>query len=499
MSRRTDKIIQIFRSMFTLRNDMASYEEIENTIVSGSKFQGTNACILVLAILVASIGLNMNSTAVIIGAMLISPLMGGITAIAYGFATNNLGLAKWSAFRLGIQVIISIAASGVYFAISPMNAPSSELLARTSPTVWDVLIAVCGGLAGIIGQTRKEKSNVIPGVAIATALMPPLCTAGYGLAHLELSYFLGALYLFFINGFFICITAVIVLKYLRVPQYTELSKKQLSKIHRSMALVAVITMLPSVYLAYDIVSDTIENNNAESYIKNEFVFDGTQVVHKNIDINKDTIEISLIGKSIDAETEKKLKSKLSEYKLSNYKLTITQTTVEKGITAAEVQAMLDSYDNSEEEVDVEDILLQKENEDLREENEQLKQQSEALQESIDADEEQSIDVKQLSSELSALNGKIKGAAASYTDVYLDNKSVTENKVIVTLLVSENLKQSELDTIESWLIQRLTTDRVVLFQQKVSDYTGESAESKPQADKTDKKSDNSEKSDNSKSE
>ncbi len=496
MSRRTDKSIQIFRSMFTLRNDMASYEEIENTIVSGSKLQGTNACILILAILVASIGLNMNSTAVIIGAMLISPLMGGITAIAYGFATNNMGLAKWSAFRLSIQVIISIAASGVYFAISPMNAPSSELLARTSPTVWDVLIAVCGGLAGIIGQTRKEKSNVIPGVAIATALMPPLCTAGYGLAHLQLSYFLGALYLFFINGFFICITAVIVLKYLRVPQYTELSKKQLSKIHRSMALVAVITMLPSVYLAYDIVSDTIENNNAENYIKNEFVFDGTQVVQKNIDIDNDTIEVSLIGKSIDSETEETLKSKLSEYNLSSYKLTITQTTVESGITAEEVQAMLDSYDSTEEEVRVEDILLQKENEDLKEENEQLKQQVENLQGSIDSVKEQSIDVKQLSSELSALNGKIKGAAASYTDVYLDNKNVTENKALVTLLVSENLKQTELDIIRNWLIQRLSSDNVVLLQQKYSDYTGETTESKTD---TENKSDNSENPDNSKAE
>lgn len=504
MSSRTDKVKQIFRSMFTLRNDMASYEEIENTIVSGSKFQGTNACILVLAILVASIGLNMNSTAVIIGAMLISPLMGGITAIAYGFATNNLGLAKWSAFRLSIQVLISIAASWAYFTISPMNAPSSELLARTSPTIWDVLIAVCGGLAGIIGQTRKEKSNVIPGVAIATALMPPLCTAGYGLAHLEFSYFFGALYLFFINGFFICITAVIVLKYLRVPQYTELSKKQLSKIHRSMAVVAVITMLPSIYLAYHIVSDTIENNNAENYIKSEFVFDGTQVVQKNIDINKDTIEVSVIGKSIDGETEELLKNKLGEYNLSNYKLTITQTKVESGITQEEVQAMIDSYGSDEEEIRVEDILLQKENEDLREENEQLRQQAEALQGSVDAAEKRSIDVKQLSSELSAINEKIKGAAASYSDVYLNSKDITENKVLVTLLVSENLKKAELDTIENWLVQRLSTDRITLFQQKVSEYTGEETESKAQSDKSDtdkneKKSDNTEKTDNSKAE
>ena len=196
-----ERVSQVIRSMFTLRQDVASYEEIENTIVSGSKLQGTNACILMLAILVASVGLNTNSTAVIIGAMLISPLMGGLTAIAYGFATNNLTLAKFSAVRLLAQVIISVVTSFVYFSISPINTASSELLARTSPTVWDVLIATGGGFAGIIGQTRKEKSNGIPGVAIAPALMLTLCTAGYGLARHNMRYFGGAMYLFFINGF----------------------------------------------------------------------------------------------------------------------------------------------------------------------------------------------------------------------------------------------------------------------------------------------------------
>ena len=183
MAKTIDKNGQVLSSMFNLRSDMASFDEIENTIVSGSKLQGTNAWILMMAILVASVGLNTNSTAVIIGAMLISPLMGGIIAIAYGIATNNLTLARLSAVRLTVQILISVATSFVYFSVSPIKAPSSELLARTSPTIYDVLIAVSGGFAGMIGQTRKEKSNVIPGVAIATALMPPLCTAGYGLAH----------------------------------------------------------------------------------------------------------------------------------------------------------------------------------------------------------------------------------------------------------------------------------------------------------------------------
>lgn len=182
-------------------------------------------CILMLAILIASIGLNMNSTAVIIGAMLISPLMGGITAIGYGIATNDLTLSKGAAIRLGIQVVICLITSTIYFTISPITTASSELLARTTPTAWDVLIALFGGLAGIIGQTRKEKSNVIPGVAIATALMPPLCTAGYGLARHRLDYFGGALYLFFINSFFICLAAIVVLKLLRLPHGNDISRR----------------------------------------------------------------------------------------------------------------------------------------------------------------------------------------------------------------------------------------------------------------------------------
>ena len=167
------RFIQGLRNMFSLRWDMADPDEIHNTIISGAKLQGTNMCILMLAILIASIGLNMNSTAVIIGAMLISPLMGGITAIGYGIATNDLTLSKGAAIRLGIQVVICLITSTIYFTISPITTASSELLARTTPTAWDVLIALFGGLAGIIGQTRKEKSNVIPGVAIATAPMPP--------------------------------------------------------------------------------------------------------------------------------------------------------------------------------------------------------------------------------------------------------------------------------------------------------------------------------------
>ena len=193
---------QTLQDSFNLRMDLASPEEIRADIEAGAKVKGTNMCILILAILIASIGLNMNSTAVIIGAMLISPLMGGIQAIGYGIAVNDLTASKKAAVGLVFQVIICILTSTIYFSLSPISNAHSEILARTSPSIWDVLIAVCGGLAGIIGITRKEKSNVIPGVAIATALMPPLCTAGFGLATHNFRFFIGAMYLFFYQQLF---------------------------------------------------------------------------------------------------------------------------------------------------------------------------------------------------------------------------------------------------------------------------------------------------------
>ena len=181
------------------------------------EFKGTNLWVLMFAIIIASIGLNVNSTAVIIGAMLISPLMGPIMGIGYGVGINDFELIKRSIRNIGLAVLISLISATLYFLISPLSEARSELLARTTPTLWDVLIALFGGFAGILATTRKEKSNVIPGVAIATALMPPLCTAGYGLATGHLSYFFGAFYLFFINMVFIALATVIFVGYLKPP------------------------------------------------------------------------------------------------------------------------------------------------------------------------------------------------------------------------------------------------------------------------------------------
>ena len=258
------------KDFFDLHGDIASLQEITERINAGVRFRGTNLSVLMLAIFIASIGLNMNSTAVIIGAMLISPLMGSILGIGYGLARYDSTYIRSSAGSLLAQVIISVATSTLYFFLTPIDAPSSELLARTSPTIWDVLIAVFGGLAGIIGVTRKAGGNVIPGVAIATALMPPLCTAGYGIATGVTAYTVGALYLFFINTFFICLTAFVVLKIIDIPSKIARDSVEFSRQKRYLLTAAILVTLPSCFFAYQSVQENLENAQAKIYIEENF-------------------------------------------------------------------------------------------------------------------------------------------------------------------------------------------------------------------------------------
>lgn len=202
---------------FNLNADQHGFDDIDQSIRDGIEIRGTNLWVLMLAIFIASIGLDVNSTAVIIGAMLISPLMGPIMAIGYGAGINDYELIKKALGNLLVCILIGLFTSTLYFLISPLSTAQSELLARTTPTIWDVLIALFGGLAGIIASTRKEKTNIIPGVAIATALMPPLCTAGYGIANGSMDIFFGAFFLFLINCIFIAFATLLLVSYIDPP------------------------------------------------------------------------------------------------------------------------------------------------------------------------------------------------------------------------------------------------------------------------------------------
>lgn len=333
---------QRFFDIFNIRSDAAEPAEIRERISSNARIRGTNMYVLIAAIFIASIGLNMNSTAVIIGAMLISPLMGSIIGIGYGIATKQSEFTKNSLIGLLLQLSIALITSTIYFSISPITAPSEEILARVSPTVWDVLIAFFGGAAGIIGLTRKDKSNnIIPGVAIATALMPPVCTAGYGLANGKFTVFFGALDLFLINCLCIFITAYIFTKILRINDTPDDIKASGKKIAVYLSIFALLVLLPSGYFAYDYVSHSATESSISTFISKEFQFENTQVIKTNFDRSDNILTVSLVGHSIDDEMIEEIRSKLPSYKLGNISLKVTQTKAEKTISPEEVNDLID--------------------------------------------------------------------------------------------------------------------------------------------------------------
>ena len=298
---------------FNIHFERADDATISKRLIGGAKIKGPALVTLILSIFIASIGLNMNSTAVVIGAMLISPLMGPILATGFGFATLNFTVVKSGILRLSLQVTIAVLASALYFYISPVQAATSELLARTEPNIFDVFIAIFGGLAGIIGQTRKTLDNVIPGVAIATALMPPLCTAGYGLANGNWQYFIGAGYLFFINAFFIFFAAFIVLK----GVYSLPFHKQAEEVNRRNQLIflviGLIMAIPSIYAGYDMTIKYSESNHMEQFIKNDINQEGRrQVIDYSLDQTNKLVDIVVIGAPVTSEEQAQLDDKLQK-------------------------------------------------------------------------------------------------------------------------------------------------------------------------------------------
>lgn len=238
---------------FDLRGDLDHPDEIDAAVRAGVDVAGTNLWVLFFAILVASVGLNVNSTAVIIGAMLISPLMGPIVGVGYGLAVHDMRLITRALRNLMIFTAISLVTSTLYFTLSPLQEMGSELLARTSPTLWDVLIAFFGGSAGILALTRRSISNVIPGVAIATALMPPLCTVGFGLARGDWLHLSGAFFLFLINGVFIAFATFIFVKLIRLPRRGAVSQRTRMRTNLITTLTVLGVLLPSGYLAWRFV------------------------------------------------------------------------------------------------------------------------------------------------------------------------------------------------------------------------------------------------------
>ncbi len=442
--RNTYSFKRLLHAAFNLSADQAEYDEIDDRIESGVVLRGTNMCILILAIFIASVGLNMNSTAVIIGAMLVSPLMGPIMGIGFSIAIYDTNLLKRSATILFFEVMVALATSTVYFSLTPITTASAELLARTSPNAWDVIIAVCGGLAGMIGTTRKEKSNILPGVAIATALMPPLCTAGYGLAMGNLRYFAGAMYLFCINGVFIAISTMLITVFLRLPSKNTANEETKKQITKRVILVAVVAIVPSVFLGADIVRDSVFENNVNNFVEREFQFDNTQVVKYNVDNEKKELKVAVIGTTLSEDTIANLNQSMKDYHIESLALRIQQTEVKAGITTDELEAYVKN----------ETSQLSAENEaDYQE----LQSQLIAARSELSAYKEKDVDVLSLQEELIVLYSAITKIQIGYL-----NGGDMEQMTVV-LQVANELTDEEIKRIGNWMEKRLEIENIVVYQ------------------------------------
>lgn len=313
-------------NFINLHNGEEDKAKVLENVKANISFRGSNLWILACAIVIASIGLNVNSTAVIIGAMLISPLMGPIVGAGFALGTFDFMLLKKSGKNLLISTFVSLFVAACYFFISPFKDTQSELLSRTTPNIYDVLIAFFGGLVGVIAITRVEKGNPIPGVAIATALMPPLCTAGYGLAIGKISYFLGAFYLYTINCFFICIATFFIVKYLQYPPVSMENKKWEKKIRRGITLLVFIMIVPSFYMAYNLFNQKKFTQKVNQYITDEFTNRGHTVIYQKTRYNQSprSIELALLSKRFSDEEILDMNKRLSLYDIHNTRLIIKQ-------------------------------------------------------------------------------------------------------------------------------------------------------------------------------
>ena len=332
------------------------YEELDTDgaaqrIKSGIWFRGPNVWILAFSIVIASVGLNVNSTAVIIGAMLISPLMGPIIGVGLSLGTNDVDLLKSAGKNLLVIVLISLVASALFFILSPLSLVNpTELEARTSPTIYDVLIALFGGLAGILENSRKERGTVLSGVAIATALMPPLCTAGYGLSCLSAHFFFGAMYLFIINTVFITLATYVMVKYMRFKTVAGLNPAVSAKRRQMFSVLVLVILVPSLFSAIALIRDNNFEQNVNAFVRENRLVSRSYIYDYRIyDDHGRKVEISLTGEPMSYETQTAFFASALAHGIKSGQIVIKEHAL--GMTDEEMNQMLrDIYDRTEQEL-----------------------------------------------------------------------------------------------------------------------------------------------------
>ena len=436
------------KGYFRIMADKEDEKEIIESVGKGITFHGANLWILIFAIFIASLGLNINSTAVIIGAMLISPLMGPIIGMGLAIGINDFEMLKRSFKNYFVAVVISVVTATLYFLISPFNEVQSELLSRTSPTLYDVLIAFCGGAAGIVAICTKGKGNVLPGVAIATALMPPLCTAGYGIATGHFFYFLGAAYLFFINTIFICLATYIGVRMLNFEYRKNIDLKLYRKFRRYIIIIVVLTMIPASVITFNIIKKSIFNTNMNNFIRNEFNQKGTQVIAHDIIEGTKTLRIAVIGKNITTKSLDKIKMTMADYKLEGYHLQVIQ--------GSQSDSLLLSNQFKDKVTNIQTNYTQI----IQSQTEQINQ----LESSLDNYTKYEKLSRKLSPQLKVLFPEIQSLALQKTFQVNTDTTATDQYVttMIKLYDKKHLKKEELVKFTRWIKTYLPSDSVKIM-------------------------------------
>jgi len=437
-------MIETIANLLNLRDGEDDRAKTLEAVKKNISFKGANLWILACAIIVASVGLNVNSTAVIIGAMLISPLMGPIVGAGFALGIYDFSLLKKSLKNLVTATFVSLFVSTIYFYISPFKDVQSELLSRTSPNIYDILIAFFGGIVGAIAVTRSEKGNPIPGVAIATALMPPLCTAGYGLATAQWLFFFGAFYLYTINCVFIGIATFLIIKYLKYPAVKQVNDSEQRRVKYTIAFLITIMLLPSSYLAFSLYREQQFKKNVNVFIENEFTAKGYTVVYKKTDFNPKakSLELAFLSKRFSPDEIIALKNKLNSNKqLEGTQLFIRQDSTDRlSLLKGDI---LNQIKGSENEMNLKDVRIS-----------QLEQEI----------SKNKIDSRPILKEIKILFPSVQSLSINKSTLINQRDSITP---ITTVLYTsdKNLNDADTEKLKNWLNERLTVNNVELFARK----------------------------------
>ncbi|MFN8416355.1 MAG: DUF389 domain-containing protein [Cytophagaceae bacterium] len=429
----------------SLKNGEEHQQKVLEDVTSNISFRGSSIWILACAIVIACVGLNVNSTAVIIGAMLISPLMGPILGAGFALGTHDFSLLRRSLKNLLIATVVSLLIAVIYFSISPFKDVQSELLARTTPNIYDVMIAFFGGLVGVIAITRVEKGNPIPGVAIATALMPPLCTAGYGIAVGEYEYFFGAFYLYSINCFFICLATYLIVKYyLRYPLVQALNPKETKIIGYVISFLMTIMVVPSFYLAYNLLQEKKYSKKIENFIEVELLDKGYTIIYKRINYNRipKTIELAFLNQDITEQDFEEMNRLLVKYNIDNTEIVLKQDLR-----------------------DIEEDVIS----DLKFESNHLNQKDSIINNLNQELKQYKINDFQIKKEAMVLFPQIVDLSVGKHLTNFNTDSAYVKTVVVYKVKHTNTKQVKdnfsKDKLRDWLLVKLNVDKLILVEEK----------------------------------